>query len=94
MKHQKPFDTQENNQDDENNPIEVFSGDLWECGMVKSLLIDAGIEAFLNNENLGTVAPWISAPGGAGPISVIVAKRDYQEAMKIVKDFSDKIKNE
>ncbi|MGC9150724.1 MAG: DUF2007-related protein [Microbacter sp.] len=92
MKTTKPMDTA-NNDEENDDPIEIFSGDLWECGMVKSLLLDAGIEAYLNNENLGTVAPWISAPGGAGAVSVIVAKHDYKAAIQIVRDFSDNIKN-
>jgi menaquinone-dependent protoporphyrinogen oxidase len=70
-------------------PIEVYSGAMWECGMVKSILEDAGIEAFLNNENLGNVAPWIAAPGGSGAINVVVAKHDFQMASAIVQQFNE-----
>lgn len=34
---------------DEIEPIEVFSGSLWEAELLKSLLENAGIESFLNN---------------------------------------------
>ena len=64
-------------------PIEVFSGEIWECGMVKSLLEDAGIEAFLNNENFGNVAPWIA---GAA-VNVVVTKHHFQAASDIVQQF-------
>ncbi len=73
--------------EDDDLPVEVFSGVMWECGMVKSILEDAGIEAFFNNENLGNVAPWIAAPGGSGAINVVVAKHDFQTASAIVQQF-------
>lgn len=74
--------------EDDDVAVEVYSGSMWDCGMVKSLLNDAGIEAFLNNENLGTVAPWIVAPGGAGAIGVIVARHNVKDASKIVDEFN------
>jgi len=73
--------------EDDDLPVEVFSGAMWECGMVKSMLEDAGLEAFLNNENLGNVAPWIAAPGGLGAVNVVVAKHDFQTASAIVQKF-------
>ena len=54
-------------------PVEVFSGTIWEAEMVKSLLENAEIETFLRDENIGTLAPWYSAPGGAGSVKVIVS---------------------
>ncbi len=69
--------------EDDDLPVEVFSGEMWECGMVKSLLEDAGIEAFLNNENFGNVAPWIA---GAA-VNVVVTKHHFQAAAAIVQQF-------
>jgi len=94
MKPTEPLDSSKKNEEQNDDPIEVYSGDLWECGMVRSLLMDAGIQAFLNNENLSTVAPWITVLGGGGAVSVIVAKHDYKAAIQIVNDFSNNIKNE
>lgn len=73
--------------EEDDMPVEVYSGAMWECGMVKSLLEDASIEAFLNNENLGNVAPWIASPGGAGAINVVVAKHNFQAASEVVEQF-------
>jgi|GEM_PF-78955 menaquinone-dependent protoporphyrinogen oxidase len=68
---------------DEDIPVKVYSGEMWECGMVKSLLEDSGIEAFLNNENFGNVAPWIAG----ATVTVVVAKRYFQQASLVVKQF-------
>jgi hypothetical protein len=68
---------------DEDTPIKVYSGEMWECGMVKSLLEDSGIEVFLNNENFGNVAPWIAG----ATVTVVVPKRYFQQASLVVKQF-------
>jgi hypothetical protein len=73
-------------------PVEVFSGTIWEAEMVKSLLENAEIETFLRDENIGTLAPWYSAPGGAGSVKVIVSNLDYDKAKVIVEEYEKNIK--
>jgi hypothetical protein len=68
-------------------PVEVFAGDIWETGLVKSLLEDAEIETFLQDEFRGTLAPWQVAPGGAGAIKVIVSDNDYERAKQVVEEY-------
>jgi hypothetical protein len=72
---------------DEFEPVEVFSGNLWEAEMVKNLLENEGIEAFINNEFTGTLAPWYTAGGGAGSVSVVVSAFHYVKAKVIVEEF-------
>ena len=38
--------------------MEVFAGSAWEASLVKSLLENAEIEAFLKDEIRGTTFPW------------------------------------
>ncbi|MCK7537572.1 MAG: DUF2007 domain-containing protein [Marinilabiliales bacterium] len=45
------------NPDKTYDPIEVFAGNPWQVGMVKSLLENAEIEAFVKDEILGTLNP-------------------------------------
>jgi len=71
----------------ENDPIEVFAGTPWQVGMVKSLLENAEIEVFVMDEILGTLNPWWTSPGGAGPIAVFVSIKDYIKAKQIVKEY-------
>jgi hypothetical protein len=58
---------------DKIEPVEVFAGTAWETAMVKSLLENADIEAFLKDEIIGTLSPWLTAPGGVGSVKVTVS---------------------
>jgi len=62
--------------------------------LVKSLLENAEILTFLKDENIGTLAPWYTAPGGAGSVKVIVSNEDYTKAKAIVKDYEERLKEE
>lgn len=79
---------------DLNRPIVVFSGTIWQAEMVKSLLANADIEAFLNDEVIGTIAPWWAAPGGAGSVTVVVSAKDSDKARLVVNDYEKNLKND
>ena len=78
-------------QKDEIFPVEVYSGSFWEAEMVKSLLENAEITAFVKDEIMGTIAPWYSAPGGVGSVKVIVSNLDYDNAKIIVEEYEKNI---
>ena len=73
--------------DNEIMPVEVFSGSIWEAELLKSILADEEIAAYLGDENTGTLAPWYTAAGGAGSVKVIVSSLDLERAMVVVEDF-------
>lgn len=73
--------------DNEIMPVEVFSGTIWEAELLKSILADEEIAAYLGDENTGTLAPWYTAAGGAGSVKVIVSSLDLERAMVVVEDF-------
>lgn len=77
----------------ESSLVEIFSGDIIEAGMVKSLLEDSGIHAYLKDEIMGTLGPWWTTPGGAGSVRVIVAGSDAEGARLIVEEYERNIKN-
>ena len=79
---------------DNNNPVQVFAGTAWEAALVKSLLENAEIEAFLKDEIRGTTMPWQVTPGGIGAVKVVVSEKDYEEAMQVVHDFETNRKRE
>lgn len=68
------------------NPVVVFSGDDIEARLVWSRLEGHGINAKLMNQNIGSLAPWQSAPGGAGAVQVVVASRDLEKARDVLED--------
>jgi hypothetical protein len=65
-------------------PVEVFAGTAWQAGMVKNLLENAGIRAFLKDEIMGTLNPWWVAPGGAGAVTVFISNMDVEKAKPVV----------
>jgi len=68
----------------ESKPVEVFSGTPWQAGMVKTLLENSGISAYMQDVIMGTLNPWWTAAGGAGAIRVFVSDADFDHAKEIV----------
>ena len=55
--------------------------------MVKNLLENSGIEAFLQDEIIGSLnLPW-AAPGGIGLVKVMISSSDYENAKLIVDEY-------
>jgi hypothetical protein len=79
---------------DPNEPVEVYSGSAWQAGMVKSLLEDSEIEAFLQDKIMGTLNPWWTSPGGSGAVKVFVAIKDQEKAKSIVSHYIENLKEE
>ena len=77
-----------------NEPVEVYSGTAWHAGLLKSMLEDNGIQAFLIDEIIGTLNPWWTAPGGAGSVKVVVDPSDLQKASQIVTEFEENLNKE
>ena len=77
---------------DEIFPVEVYSGSIWEVEMVKSLLENAEIETFLQDENTGTLAPWYTAGGGAGSVKVVVSNLDVEKAKLSIEEYEKNVR--
>jgi len=71
-------------------PVEVFSGNIIECGYVKSLLEANGIQAFIRDEFVGTISPWVVSPGGVGSVKVQVAQNNVAQANDLIRTLSIK----
>ena len=76
----------------EDNSKEIFAGNIIEAGMVQSLLEDAGINAYLKDEIMGTMNPWFVSPGGAGAVKVIISNLDFEKGKLIVDEYQNNIK--
>jgi hypothetical protein len=71
---------------DKDQPIEIFSGMEWQAEMIKDLLQYQGIQAFLNNQILGSLnLPW----EGTGTVKVVVPCQDYEKALQAVDAFQN-----
>lgn len=76
----------------DSNAVEVYAGNLVEAGMVKSLLEDANIKAYLKDEMMGTFSPWWVTPGGTGSVGVVVSSHDLDRAKGIVEEYEKKVR--
>ncbi|MGQ1788188.1 MULTISPECIES: putative signal transducing protein [unclassified Saccharicrinis] len=70
-----------------NELIEIFAGSSIEAGIVKSLLHDAEIEAFLKDEFMGTIAPWHTSPGGVASVKVVISSLDFESAKIVMEEY-------
>lgn len=68
-------------------PVEIFDGTSWQAEIVKSMLENEGIHAYIKDNIMGTLNPWYTAPGGAGAVKVLVAGTDAEQAMLVVKEY-------
>ncbi len=75
-------------------PIQVFAGNIIQAGMVKSMLENAGINAYLQDEQMGTMNPWTVSPGGVGSVKVVVSSWDAESASAIVQEYEQSQKEE
>ena len=72
--------------------VQIFAGTAMDANIVKSLLENAEIEAFLKDEFIGTIFPWHAASGGAGAVKIFVSNIDYENAIAVVEEYEKNIK--
>ena len=70
----------------DSEPVLVFTGQSWEAEMLKNIMESNGIEAYINNEYIGTLLPFYTTPG-MGAVRLVVPKSDYENARNIVAEF-------
>ncbi|GAP43183.1 hypothetical protein TBC1_111325 [Lentimicrobium saccharophilum] len=78
----------------ENVPVRIYSGSPWHAALLKSILEDAGIPAFLKDEYIATIAPWNAAPGGYNTTDVMVAGQDFEAGRAIAETFEQNLRND
>ncbi len=72
-------------------PVEVFAGTAVQATLVKSLLENAEIAAYLKDEFAGTLYPWHSTPGGVGAVKVFVSSVDHEKARIVVGEYESNL---
>ena len=80
--------------DKEIYPVEVFAGTAVQANLVKSLLGNAEIEAYLKDEFTGVLYPWHTSPGGVGAVKVFVSNVDHEKARIVVDEYENNLKND
>lgn len=67
--------------------IEIYSGDLWEAELLKTILSDHGIPCFLKNNVLASFA---YKPSYSQGVKVMIRRVDGLRAQEIVDEFRKK----
>jgi hypothetical protein len=80
------------NSDSNIEPVNVFTGSLFDAEMIRNILENEGIESFLNDQYIGTIAPWYISPATDGSsVSVIVSSPDADKAKLIVEEYRKEV---
>ena len=74
--------------------VQIFAGNIMEAELVKSLLENAEVRAYLKDEITGFLAPWNVAPGGLGAVKVVVSSEDAEKAKIVVDDYLKNIESD
>ena len=72
---------------DEEHLVIIYAGNIIHADLLKCLLEGQGIEVFLQDETVGTLAPWYTAAGGAGAVKVLIRNDMIDRARPLVEDF-------
>jgi hypothetical protein len=73
--------------EDKIKAIEVFYGTVWETNLVKSMLEDADISAYLKNEVTGSSSGGIFNPFLGGNIAIVVSSEDVENAKLVIEAY-------
>ncbi|MDO8928845.1 MAG: DUF2007 domain-containing protein [Bacteroidota bacterium] len=68
--------------------VEIFAGELWQAEMIKEMLEDNGIQAYLDNELMGNIAPWIVTPGGTASVKINISTSDYVRSKELIDELN------
>jgi hypothetical protein len=67
--------------------VVIYSGNIVQADLLRSLLEGIGVRSYLNDEMLGHVLPYVVEPGGAGAVKVVIAREDLHKARAIIQEF-------
>ena len=73
--------------ENEIEPFEIFAGTAVQANLVKSLLENAEIRAYLKDEFTGVLYPWHTSAGGVGAVKVLVSSVDQEKARMVVDEY-------
>ena len=68
--------------------IVIYSGSPINAELLKGILLEEGITASLQNELIGTIAPWQNTAGGVNPVDVVIFDRDKEKALALIEEFN------
>lgn len=68
----------------------IFSGNISEADFIRTFLQGHGIPAWLEDENIGTLAPHYASAGGVQAVKVVISPADVVIATELLKEAKGK----
>ena len=68
-------------------PEEIFYGSLWEAEIIQGLLSSGGIEAYVQDDLTGTIAPWRMTTSDVESVKLLVSKEEAKKAKAIIEAY-------
>jgi hypothetical protein len=68
--------------------IEIYKGNTVNAEIITDILNDNGIIASMNNQLMGSIAPFYVSGGGIDPVGVEIFDRDKEKALALIEEFN------
>ena len=65
----------------------IFTGNPIDGEMIDQLLNENGIETMVNNQLMGSIAPWQVTAGGFNPVEIVINKNERDKAHQLIEEF-------
>ena len=69
--------------------IEVFSGEFWQASLMRQLLEEHDIFAFIGNELLSSIDPVIISNTVVSHVSLKVSQADSARALELIEEYNN-----
>lgn len=72
---------------DHTDLVVAYAGNIVDVEFAKTLLDAEGIACYVQNQNMGTIMPWVSAPAGLGAVQLVIRAEDAERVRPIIEDM-------
>jgi hypothetical protein len=67
--------------------VVAYAGNIVDVEFAKTLLDAEGIPCYVQNQNMGTIMPWVAAPAGLGAVQLVIRAEDVERVRPIIEDM-------
>ena len=69
----------------------VYEGEHLMAILLKSFLEEGGLNVYMENSNMATIAPFQLTAGGINPALLKVVTEDVERAYELIKEFNTEV---
>ncbi|HKG04808.1 MAG TPA: DUF2007 domain-containing protein [Pedobacter sp.] len=69
--------------------VAVFEGEPWQVTMMQNVLVENDIPAFVKNNLMGSIEPWVLTSGGLNPAQLMVSEQQEAAAIQLIEEFNN-----